>query len=252
MSTARHAKPPRVNLRGRHGIALVAAFAAVASLFVASQPAPTATAAPTVAERVRAVDYGSGLWAGTTSPVRRINDPATADRLIVGDSIVDRCASDLVAAFAAKGETLAVISQPSQDAAGLYALLSAAPATPLKIHFAGGTNNVFDPFSARQAIADVKQWSITNGVDVRLVDTYVARTATAAHDLRNSGQVNGYLYASGLPVISMVEQLTAAVGRGRALSYYLQDAVHYWVDAGTGHGDGCAFYAATQVTGAGL
>lgn len=256
MSHARHAKPRRVNLRGRHGTALLGIFAVLASVLIANQPTTSiaATTSPNITSRLRnPVDYGSGLWAGTTSPVKRIGNPATADRLIVGDSIVDRCSTDLVAAFAAKGETLAVISQPGQDAAGLYALLDATLLTPTDVIFAGGTNNVFAPFSARQPIADVKAWATLHLADVKLVDTYVARSATALHDLRNSGQVNGYLYASGLPVVSMVEQLTAAVGRGRPTNYYVSsDGVHYWLDAGTGHGDGCAFYAAGIVAGVGL
>ena len=256
MSHARHAKPRRVNLRGRHGTALLGVLSVLASILVATPPTTSTAAAtsPNIAGRLRTpVDYGSGLWAGTTSPVRRIGDPATADRLIVGDSIVDRCSTDLVAAFATQGETLAVISQPGQNAAGLYALLNAAPVglTP-RVIFAGGTNDVFDPFAAKTPIGNVKTWAATHVADLRLVDTYVGRTATLAHDLRNSGQVNGYLYATGLPVISMVEQLTAAVGRGRATSYYLQDGVHYWTDAATGHGDGCAFYAAAIVAGVGL
>lgn len=194
-------------------------------------------------------NYGSGLFTPPTTAVKRIGDPATADVLMVGDSIVNGCSTDLVAAFAAKGKTLAVIAQSGQNAAGLYLLLSQLDSHPLDVVFAGGTNDVFDPFGAQQTVADVKLWGQTTGATVYLVDTYVARTATATHDLRNSGQVNGYLYRSGLPVISPVEALTAAVGRGRALEYYLQDKVHYWADAGTGHGDGCAFLAYTIAAG---
>lgn len=201
------------------------------------------------ARRATTVDYGSGLWAGTTSPVRRIGDPAAADVLMVGDSITDRCNADLTAAFVAKGKTLAIISQPGQNAAGLYLLLSALDNTAPQVIFAGGTNDVFNPFGARPTVADVKLWAQTTGTSVHLVDTYVGRTATVTHDLRNSGQVNGYLYGSGLPVISPVEALTSAVGRGRPVNYYVQDGVHYWADAATGHGDGCAFYAATISAG---
>lgn len=194
-------------------------------------------------------NYGSGLFTAPTTPVKRLGDPATADVLMVGDSITNGCSTELTAAFAAKGQTLAVIAQSGQNAAGLYLLLSALDNTAPKVVFAGGTNDVFNPFGARAAVADVKAWAASMAKTVYLVDTYVGRTATLAHDIRNAGQVNGYLYGSGLPVLSPVEALTAAVGRGRTLSYYLSDGVHYHPAAGTGHGDGCAFYAATIAAG---
>lgn len=206
---------------------------------------------PLSALRARtAIDYGSGLWVPPTGAVKRVGDPATADVLMVGDSITNGCSTDLIAAFATKGLTLAVIAQSGQNAAGLYLLLSALDNTPQKVVFAGGTNDVFNPFGVRSTVANVKQWGADTGVTVHLVDTYVARPATMTHDQRNSGQVNGYLYGSGLHVISPVEALTAAVGRGRPTNYYISsDGVHYWADAGTGHGDGCAFYAATIAAG---
>jgi hypothetical protein len=254
MSHARHAKPRAVNARGRAGTALIGIVALVASLLVATSPAPSTAST----DRVRnPINYGSGLFTPPTTAVKRIGDPATADALMVGDSLTNGCSSDLIAAFAAKGKTLAIIAQSGQNAAGLYPLLAAVPDPPERTLFAAGTNDVFNPAGIRPVVADVELWAATaaaTGTTTYLMDTYVARPTTATHDQRNSAQVNGYLYGSGLPVISTVEPLTAAVGRGRALNYYLRDAVHYWEDAATSpytHGDGCAFLAATVVAGIG-
>jgi hypothetical protein len=71
----------------------------------------------------------------------------------------------------------------------------------------------------------------------------VGRPAYLASDIRNSGQVNAAIYASNPNVIGWTPALTSAVGRGRPLSYYLQDGVHPWAAAGTGHGNGCAYWA---------
>lgn len=246
----------RIAVSALLALLLVAAVMSVQSLLAIASPSsgpetPSAylTFRLMKSRLATATDYGSGIWAGPSVAVKRIGDPAGADVLMVGDSITDRCAPDLIAAFSAKGKTLATISQPGQNAAGLYLLLSALDNTAPEVVFAGGTNDVFNPFGAKAAVADVKLWAQSTSTSVHLVDTYVGRTTTLAHDIRNSGQVNGYQYGSGLPVISPVEALTSAVGRGRAVSYYLQDGVHYWADAGTGHGDGCAFYAATISAG---
>lgn len=195
-----------------------------------------------------AINYGSGLWAGPGS-ITRLGDPGTATDLMIGDSITARCAPKLVAAFKARGRTLAVVAQSGQNTQGLTYLLMAQTRLPGRVIFAGGANDVFNPFAFAPWFGRVVTYAQDNGADLYAVDTYVGRPATAVDDARNSGQVNQAIYRVAPHVISAVDALTAARGRGRPLAYYLQDGVHYWTAAGTGHGDGCAFYAATVAGG---
>lgn len=193
-----------------------------------------------------AVDYGSGFWSGTTSPVVRTGDPATADVTLVGDSIGNRCTPDIRAALLAEGKTLATITQSGQTTQGLVDLLVAEPAIGGKLAMEAGTNDVFEPPAMLAQISRVKAYAAAKGAELYWGDTYVGRTATLGADARNSGWVNSFVY-SAVPydhVIQWQPALGYAIGRGRALSYYLQDGVHPWTDAGTGHGDGCAFLAA--------
>lgn len=203
---------------------------------------------------VSTINYGSGLWTGTTSPVVRTGDPATADYTLFGDSIVVRCTADIRTALTAKGKTLATIAQSSQNAGGLVDLLIAEPSISGKVVMEAGTNSVFDPLSMPAQIARAK----ATGHELYWGDTYVGRPATINADLRNSGWVNNYIY-SAIPfdhVIKWQPALGAAVGRGGGsddmINNYLQDGVHPWLNAGTGHGDGCAFFAAVYVAGLGL
>jgi lysophospholipase L1-like esterase len=200
-----------------------------------------------------AVNYGSGLWAGPSATITRFGNPGTASVLIVGDSITAGCYPALNALLVAKGKTLAVIAQSGQNTAGLATLLEAVPVLPERVILAAGANDVFQPplfsaaFKRMVAKVDGRKWFA--------VDTYVGRAGTVQpHDIRNSGWVNGQLHAVAGPdhVISANAALGAAVGRGRPLSYYLRDGVHYWPSAGTGHGNGCAFWAAVVAAGAGL
>lgn len=203
-----------------------------------------------VQSRTTAVDYGSGLYAGTTSAVVREGDPATASVLVVGDSITVRCRADLRTALAAKGKTLAVLGQSGQNTAGLLDLLSEYTDLPPVTVMASGANDVFNPPAMAGQVSRAKTM-LAGRTTMLWVDTYVGRTyktaAVQMHDVRNSGWVNGQIYA-GVPagqVLGWNVALGAAVGRGKALSLYLQDGVHPWAEAADGHGDGCAFWAAT-------
>lgn len=199
-------------------------------------------------------DYGSGAWGGPTSSVVRTGDPATADYTLIGDSIGNRCTADLRGQLLAKGKTLATITQSGQDAKGLVDLLLGEPAIGGKLIMEAGTNNVFQPPTIAAELARAQTWATDNGVEMYWGDTYVGRPAYPSADQRNSGWVNSYIY-SAIPfdhVLKWQPALGGAVGRGRALSYYLEDGVHPWQNAGTGHGDGCAFFAAVYVGGLGL
>lgn len=193
------------------------------------------------------IDYGSGVYPGPTSSV--IQDPGWASSSLqwgmVGDSITYRCAPALRAAFAAKGVTLAIRANSGADMDAINDWLESLTYMPDHIIVAGGTNNVFDPFSMAPQITRTKA-AIGLATELVWVDTYVGRTATMADDVRNSGQVNDAIQ-NALPsnhIVDWLANLTSTRGRGLAISYYLQDGVHPWVGAGSGHGDGCANYAA--------
>jgi lysophospholipase L1-like esterase len=189
------------------------------------------------------VNYGSGRWGGITgSPVAK-GSTATADVLIVGDSITTRCYPALRTALAAKGKTLAVSAQSGANTKQLTDLLMNQLSLPPVVVMAAGTNDVFNPFAAPAQVSRAARWMSEAGSKLYWVDTYVGRPAYLASDIRNSGQVNAAIYATVPNVIGWTPALTGAVGRGRALSYYLQDGVHPWAAAGTGHGNGCAYWA---------
>jgi hypothetical protein len=238
-----------LTVRGRLVIRVVACVAALLVVTDHARADTTTTTTTTTTNAAAAINYGSGLWAGPGSIVR-VGNPATATDLMVGDSITARCTSKLVAAFAAKGRTLAVIAQSGQNTQGLAALLMAVPKPlPGRVVFFGGANDVFNPFGFAPWFAKVVTYTQDAGATLYAVDTYVGRTATAVDDARNSGQVNQAIYRDAPHVISTVAALTAARGRGRPTNYYIQDGAHYWTAAGTGHGDGCAFLAATVAAG---
>jgi hypothetical protein len=217
-------------------LALVALVGVVASGTSAAQLADQGT-----------TNYGSGVYPGPTTSV--IQDPGWASSSLqwgmVGDSITYRCAPELRAAFSAKGINLAIRANSGADMDAINTWLESLTYMPDRIIVAGGTNNVFDPFSMKAEIARTKA-AIGLGTELVWVDTYVGRSATLADDIRNSGQVNDAIHAA-VPadhVVDWLANLTSTRGRGLAISYYLQDGVHPWVSAGTGHGDGCANYAA--------
>lgn len=240
---------------------LIAGLAAVTAIFggLMAVPVPAEAGSTTTAvtqRRSTPPNYGSGVWTGTTSPVVRSGDPVTADVLLVGDSIGQRCTADTRTALAAEGKSLATITQSSQNAEGLVTLLLAEPTVPTKVYLEAGTNSVFNPPEMAAQIARVQNWAADNGVTIYWGDTYVGRPATPTADARNSGWVNAFIY-SAVPydhVIKWQAAIAAAVGRGGGaspgmLEYYIQDGVHPWSNAGTGHGDGCAFFGAVVAGG---
>lgn len=260
---ARHRRTTAADhIRRLTGLA-VAFAAAVGLLYAVPQPSqaeqnPARSAAQTAVRAATVkhmTDYGSGAWGGPTSSVARSGDPATANVLMVGDSIGNRCTPDIRTALAAKGLSLATITQSGQNTQGLVDLLLAEPVVPSKAFVEAGTNDVFSPPAMPAQIARVQNWAGDNGVELYWGDTYVGRPAFLAADARNSGWVNSFIY-SAIPydhVIKWQPALGAAVGRGRALNYYLDEGgVHPWLNAGTTpytHGDGCAFFAAVVAGG---
>ena len=196
-------------------------------------------------------DYGSGIYPGPTTSA--IQDAGWADPALkwgfLGDSITYRAAPRLRAAFAQAGETsFAVRAHSGQNWAGSLTWLDSLTYLPDRLVIALGANDVQNPFGVPAQLARLSAILAGTGTELFLMDTYVNRPAYPNHDLRNSGQVNGYLrqfIGDDTHMIDWVAALTAAVGRGLPVTYYIQDGVHPWVDAGDGHGDGTAFLAAT-------
>jgi lysophospholipase L1-like esterase len=198
-------------------------------------------------------DYGSGDIGGwEDQPVITTGVPLDqAQALIVGDSITARCWPDLRDWLTANsGPTLAVnyrAGRPTDD--GLNWLGAQQTRPPLTV-IALGTNDIFNP----PVMATEAQKAIQLMLDptgLVWVDVQAARTSQSAAvqlaDQRNSGWINAQIY-SALPaaqVVPWAEQVAATTRTGRpGIGYYLQDGVHPWASAGTGHGDGCAFWGA--------
>lgn len=196
--------------------------------------------------RKTTTNYGSGTWTGPIGSPTQTGNIHTAAVALYGDSISNRCTPDIRTALAAEGKTLYTFTWPSQNIAGLTDAMTTAIRQPPDVIMAAGTNDAFNPFAAPAAIARAKAFLNQTDSELYWVDTYVGRPAYLADDVRNSGQVNAAITAAIAPdhVIGWLPALTAARGRGRPSSYYLQDGVHPWISAGTNHGDGCAFLAA--------
>jgi hypothetical protein len=197
------------------------------------------------------IDYGSGIYPGPTTST--IQDPGWAQPGLqwgwLGDSITYRCATRLRVAFRDAGvDSFAVRAHSGQNWAGSLNWLDSLTYLPKKLVIALGANDVQNPFGVPAQLERLRT-ILAGQVELFLVDTYVNRPAYPHHDLRNSGQVNGYLRQAVADdhMIDWVASLTAAVGRGRQISYYIQDGVHPWVGAGNGHGDGCDYFVAVAM-----
>lgn len=197
-------------------------------------------------------NYGSGIYPGPsgTAPIQDSNwTLQTLEWGWIGDSITYRCASRLRAAFGASPATsFAVRAHSGQNWQGSMDWLDSVTYMPDKLVVALGSNDVQNPFGVAAQIDRLKT-IIGPGVELFLVDTYVNRPGYPNHDLRNSGQVNQALRGAvdDAHYIEWVGALTATVGRGVALDNYIQDGVHPWDGAGTGHADGCDFFVANAM-----
>jgi hypothetical protein len=207
------------------------------------------------AAKVAATNYGSGFSGGPTSAPARTGDPATADILLVGDSIGNRSTPAIRAALLVKDKTLATITQSGQNTQGLADLLLAEASVPPIVIMEAGTNDVYSPPAIKAQIDRVKAWAVSKGVELFWVDTYVGRSTYLVHDIRNSGWVNSFIYAA-IPydhIIQWQTALSAAVGRGKPMGYYLDGGepgggVHPRMPV-TGYPNGVAFFAAVVAEG---
>lgn len=229
----------------------VSALLTTAVLAVAPALAPAKAEVAISTPIAPRVNYGSGYWGGVVGGPVETGNIQTADVALYGDSIASRCGAYLRTALAAKGKTLYTYTWSGQNTKGLFDAALSALRQPPTVIMAAGTNDVFQPPLVGPQIAKAKSYAAEAGTHLMWVDTYVGRSTYLAADVRNSGWVNGQIYSQigQGDVIGWNAALGYAVGRGRALSYYLQDGVHPWATAGTGHGNGCSFWAGVIAAG---
>ena len=187
--------------------------------------------------------YGSGCLGDWTGFQHGIDgDPATADVLVVGDSIVTRCRPYLRKRLTAYGLTSVFdywSSRPTTPA--VDRLLSYSRTTFKAVAMATGTNDVMDPPVMAAQISRAK------AIDPPLLwgTVYTARSSSYSADLRNTGWVNLQIGASGLPLVDWFTFLASYPGY-RIGAYVTSDGVHPTYDATdpqTGDGSGCDAWA---------
>lgn len=185
--------------------------------------------------------YGSGCLGSYAAGTHGVDgDPATADVLVVGDSIVYRCRFYLRPRLVAYGLTSAYdywTGRPTEPA--VTRLLSYSRTTFKAVVMASGTNDVMNPPVMAAQIERAKQ--ITPPLFWGTV--FVARPATALADVRNSGWVNQQIAASGLPLVDWSAFLAAKPSR--AAAYLLSDQTHPTssITPALGDGTGCDAWA---------
>lgn len=203
-------------------------------------------------------DYGSGaLGDWSTLQHGETGDWSTADVGIYGDSITTRGKNALATALSGIGATLATNywsgrpTTPAVDSLlGKAADLEAQGKTlPRIIVMACGTNDFSQPMVLGPQIQRVKDAALeNNGMQHLLwVDIHLCRTGlslqTQVYDERNTCLLNNQIH-DAFDVDHIVDWNRWLNYRGTSYPpMYLEDGVHPWVGAGTGHGDGTAFWA---------
>lgn len=189
--------------------------------------------------------YGSGCltyddWKDMQHGVD--GDPATADVLIVGDSITNGGRTYLAEALQPAGLTLCAdywSSRPTTPPGGaMDRLLSYSrlyQPNPFKVVVgASGTNDIMvDPSLMPASLARVVNADLDS--ELLWVSIYAGRSATLTADLRNTGWVNDGICRSGIEVIDWFEDMAEKPSR---VSLYLRDGVHPklpTVDGGAGY-----------------
>lgn len=251
-----------MNFKTKATAAIVAAVALVAGLIIHDQVAVATQDRTTLAQKrevaARATSctlYGSGClgdWAGYQHGVD--GDAATADVLVVGDSIVNRCRIYLRLRLVPYGLTTVFdywSSRPSADAPSVSAAAGAVTRTLSysRIYQPGGfkavamltgTNDILlDPpgMAAQTQRMKVADSPVIWGT------VYAGRSATLTADVRNAGWVNQQIAASGFPISDWSGFLAGYPGY--RIPAHVPDGIH--PDYGTGvigDGSGCDSWAA--------
>lgn len=230
-------------------VAGILAAGLIASDFASAHQSRAALAQKRAAAAKAAGDctlYGSGCLTWPNNLQHGIDgNPATADVLIAGDSIITGCRPYLRLRLADYG--LSVVfdywsgrpTAPTVDRMLSYSRIYQPE--PFKVVvMATGTNDIQDPTVMAGQIARAKV------IDSPLMwGTVLAqRSGSYSADLRNSGWVNSQIAASGLPLIDWAAFLSAYPGY--RIPNYLRDGVHPTVKTppAKGDGSGCDSFAA--------
>lgn len=205
-------------------------------------------------------NYGSGAlgdWSANQHGDATNTAWSTADVGLYGDSITTRGKAALATVLSGLGASLAVnywSGRPSTPA--VDALLGKAAeleglglSMPRIIVMAVGTNDFAEPMVLGTQIQRVKDAALeNNGVEhILWTDMHLCRTGlplqTQVYDERNTALLNNQIH-DAFDVDHIVDWNRWLNYRG--ITYppvYLEDGVHPWMTAGTGHGDGVAFWA---------
>lgn len=191
-------------------------------------------------------EYGSGPcpdWDDAQNGVD--GDPATADVLVVGDSIPNRCRSYLRTRLLAHNLTVCVDYWSSRPTAAPGAAADRALSysrlydteNPFKaLIMASGSNEISNPPVLAGAIQRIKDAPRT--CPLGWVNTYVCRWAGDAAreqaDLRNTAWLNQQISASCVPVIDWFEDLAEKPWRAQP-GGYLADGIHPTPTTGCDH-----------------
>ncbi|TCO18065.1 hypothetical protein EV652_11693 [Kribbella steppae] len=196
-------------------------------------------------------DFGSGTlgnWQAMSHGI--VGSWSTADVGVVGDSITTRCYRSLGTLVARQGETLAVNYWSGRPTAPTVDWILAQPRLPRVLVVQSGSNDIFDPRPVSAQVARLKA-RLPAGTILLWVDVQVSRTrypaAVQLADQRNSMWVNNQL-RENLPKAQIIPWSWWLASNPGRIGYYLQDGVHPWTVAGSGHGDGCAFWAVVMMT----
>ena len=202
----------------RRWIAALAAAGALAAGLVANDLVASANQSKQIVETKRAAArgdctlYGSGClgdWAGYQHGGD--GSTATADVLMVGDSIVNRCRSYLRLRLVPYGLTIAFDYWSSRPTADIPAVSAAAGAVTRTLSYsriyhpdsfkvvvmATGTNDIFDPSTMS---ANVNRMKVVDS-PVLWGNVYASRSTSYSADLRNAGWVNNQIQASAFPTV---------------------------------------------------
>jgi hypothetical protein len=199
-------------------------------------------------------DFGSGTlgnWQAMTHGIT--GNWSTANVGIIGDSITTRCRNSFATLVAKRGKTLAVNYWSGRPTTPTVDWLLSQPRLPRVLVVQSGSNDIFDPRPVGAQVARLKA-GLPSGITLLWSDVQVSRTKYSAAvqlaDQRNSMWVNNQL-RENLPKSQLIPWSVWFASSPSRLPYYLQDGVHPWAAAGTGHGDGCAFWAAAIMAVAG-
>lgn len=206
--------------------------------------------------------YGSGClpdWANMQHGVD--GDPATADVLMVGDSIVNRCRLYVRKRLLPYGLTIAFDYWSSRPTADIPATSAAAgavtrvlsysrvyqPDSFKRIVMSTGTNDIMDPSTMAYNLARMQV------VDSPVLwgTVYASRSTSYSADLRNSGWVNNQIQAAGYPTVDWFSFLASYPGY--RIPNYIADGIHPTygtlppAEPTLGDGSGCDAWAALYV-----